>query len=85
MDIATVTQFIIALGATGPNGVIALLVAIIVGLMVERKRLVVEISKKDDRIGSIIDEYHNGNLTLSDALNSLKMVLYEIKVNIDVN
>lgn len=63
----------------GPPAVIAVLLLVIVGLIFERKRLLAELIKKDEKIDKIIDDYYKGNMTLSDALNSLKMVLYEIK------
>jgi hypothetical protein len=57
---------------------------IIMGLIIwhllqERKKLIAENEKKDERIDKIIDDYHKGNLTLTEALNSLKLVLWEIK------
>jgi hypothetical protein len=54
-------------------------VLIIVFLWLERRRLLHELEKKDDKIDRIIDDYSKGNVTLGEALNSLKLVLYEIK------
>lgn len=73
---------ILNLITSGKNGV--QVIPIIMGLIIwhlleERKKLLKEIEKKDIRIDGIIDDYHNGNLTLTEALNSLKLVLYEIK------
>lgn len=48
-------------------------------LLVERNKLVEDNKKKDEKIDKIIDDYYKGNLTLTEALNSLKLVLYEIK------
>lgn len=67
---------------TSGNGAQA--VPIIMGLIIwylldERKKLLAEIEKKDERIDKIVDDYHRGNLTLTEALNSLKLVLFEIK------
>lgn len=67
---------------TSGNGAQAL--PIIMGLIIwhlldERKKLIAEIEKKDERIDKIVDDYHRGNLTLTEALNSLKLVLFEIK------
>jgi hypothetical protein len=63
----------------GPTALIAVLVMIILFLWFERKRLLHEVEKKDDKIDRIIDDYSKGNVTLGEALNSLKFVLYEIK------
>jgi hypothetical protein len=63
----------------GPSALIAVLVMIIIFLWFERKRLLHELEKKDDKIDRIIDDYSKGNVTLGEALNSLKLVLYEIK------
>jgi hypothetical protein len=45
----------------------------------ENKRLKEDGKKKDEKIDKIIDDYYKGNLTLTEALNSLKLVLFEIK------
>ena len=63
----------------GPSAILAILVLIIVVLIFDRRRLLSEITKKDEKIDKIVDDYYKGNLTLSEALNSLKSVLYEIK------
>lgn len=70
---------------TSGNGAQAL--PIIMGLIIwhlleERKKLIADIEKKDERIDKIVDDYHKGNLTLTEALNSLKIVLFEIKSKI---
>jgi len=48
-------------------------------LLEENKRLKADNQKKDERIDKIVEDYHRGNLTLTEALNSLKLVLFEIK------
>ncbi|RYF46800.1 MAG: hypothetical protein EOO38_13410 [Cytophagaceae bacterium] len=68
-----------ALLGGGPQALIAILMLIIVVLIMDRRRLVKEVERKDEKIEKIVDDYYKGNLTLSEALNSLKMVLYEIK------
>jgi hypothetical protein len=73
---------ILNLLTSGKQGVEVL--PVIMGLIIwhlleERKKLIADNRKKDDRIDKIIDDYHKGNLTLTEALNSLKLVLYEIK------
>lgn len=52
---------------------------IIMFLLNERKALVAENKKKEEKIDKIVDDYYRGNLTLTEALNSLKLVLFEIK------
>jgi hypothetical protein len=73
---------ILNLLTSGKQGVEVL--PVIMGLIIwhlleERKKLLEDNKKKDERIDKIIDDYHKGNLTLTEALNSLKLVLYEIK------
>ncbi len=63
----------------GPSAIIALLLLAILGLYMDRRRLLKEITHKDDKIDKIVEDYYKGNLTLSEALNSLKSVLFEIK------
>jgi hypothetical protein len=63
----------------GGPGVMAVLLILIGFLLWDRWRMTKEITRYQDRIDKIIDDYHQGNLTLADALNSLKLVLYEIK------
>lgn len=80
MDI--VPDLLKAMLGGGPQAIIAVLLFLIIMLLAERRRLIAEIQKKDDKIDKIIDEYYKGNLTLSEALNSLKLVLFEIKSKI---
>lgn len=68
-----------ALLSGGPQAIIAILLLFITVLILERRRLLQSIDKKDERIDKIVDEYHKGNMTLSEALNGLKLVLYEVK------
>lgn len=52
---------------------------IILYLLNERKHLKEDNKKKEEKIDRIVDDYYRGNLTLTEALNSLKIVLFEIK------
>lgn len=76
---AIIEKLLVALLSGGPTAIIAVLLLIIFGLFIERKRLLKEIEKKDDKLDKIIDDYYKGNMTISQAFNSLKEVLYEIK------
>lgn len=66
----------------GPEAIIAIAVGAIVFLVWERQRLIKIIEKKDEKLEKIVDDYYKGNITLSDALTSLKIVLYEIKAKL---
>lgn len=63
----------------GPQSVISILMVIIAGLVWDRTRLQNNLNKKDDKIEEVIDNYYKGNTSLTDALNSLKVLLSEIK------
>lgn len=67
----------------GPEAIIAVLMLGIVLLLFERKRLLDQLSKKEEKMEKIVDDYYRGNITLSEALNNLKGVLYEIKGKIN--
>lgn len=76
--LATLVQTVLG---GGPE-TIALLILFIIVLLLERRSLKAELAKKEEKLDKIIDEYYRGNITLSEALNSLKSVLYEIKSKI---
>lgn len=65
-----------------PHAISAILILFIVLLLFDRRRLIDEIAKKEEKIDHIIDDYYKGNVTLADALNSLKSVLSEIRSKI---
>ena len=79
MDLSTIIGILDQVMTGGPKGIIVMLVVIIVALLFDRKRIVAENVKKELKIDSIIDDYYKGNLTLAEALNSLRNVLYELK------
>lgn len=68
-----------ALLSGGPGAVMILLVAIIGWLLLDRKSLKDENIRKDAKFDKILDDYYRGNITITEALNSLKIVLAEIK------
>jgi hypothetical protein len=66
----------------GPQAIISILLGIIVLLLLERRRLVAELAKKDEKIDKIVEDYNKGNMTISQALSALREVLIEIKAKI---
>jgi hypothetical protein len=79
MDLATITQIISVLAAGGPPAVICVLVLVILALWLDRRRLIADLEKKEGRIDKIVDDFYRGNLTLSEALNSLRNTLNELR------
>jgi hypothetical protein len=63
----------------GGPAVIAALMLFVLALLWDRRRLQAEIKEKEAKIDKIVDDYHKGNLTIAEAMNSLKYVLAEIK------
>lgn len=74
----TLTSLLAPLLNGGPT-VIAALILVIVALIWERNRLMNEIKDKETKIDKIVDDYHKGNMTIAEAMNSLRFVLTEIK------
>lgn len=70
---------LIAILLQGGPEVVAVLLLFIMLLLFDRKRLLNEVTRKDARINKIVDDYHSGNMILTDAMNSLRMVLFELK------
>ena len=70
------------LAGGGPQVVILLLMGIVAFFWFERKRLLDEIKRKDDKIEKIIDDYQKGNTTLTDAFTQLRIVLAEIRAKL---
>ncbi len=48
-------------------------------LLLDRRRLTAEISRKDEKIEKIVEDYNKGNMTITQALAVLREVLVEIK------
>jgi hypothetical protein len=68
-----------ALLGGGPQAMIAILCLIIGLLILDRRRILKEVERKDEKIERIVDDYYTGNKTLGEALTSLKLVLIEIR------
>lgn len=66
----------------GPQAIIAILFLIIIGLLHDRHFRLDEIKAKDAKLDRIIDDYFKGTMTIAEALNSLKIVLYELRASI---
>lgn len=66
----------------GEGSLIAVLIIVIAALGWYCYRLMKQLEKKDEKIYKIIDDYSKNNLTITEAMNSLKMVLIEIKAKI---
>ena len=79
-------NIIMSLGTTlavgGAAPIIIILLLIIGYLIYDRIKLVKSLSDKDEKIYSIIENYYNGNLSIAEAMNGLKLVLAEIKAKI---
>jgi len=63
----------------GPQAIISILLGIIVLLLLDRRRLNAEVTRKDEKIEKIVEDYNKGNMTISQALAALREVLIEIK------
>ncbi len=66
----------------GGRPMVAFLMLVVVMLVLDRSRMVRNIERREERIDAILDQYHKGNLTLVDALNSIKLLLYEIRTKL---
>jgi len=70
------------LAGGGPQVVILMLMGVIAFFWFERKRLLDEVKRKDEKIDKIIEDYQNGNTTLTDAFTQLRIVLAEIRAKL---
>lgn len=69
--------------AKGEAGaLLALLLGIIGFLGWYCHRLMKQLETKDEKIYKIIDDYSKNNITITEAMNGLKMVLIEIKAKL---
>lgn len=79
-DIITAIVALVAKGGAG--ALTAVLMMIIAGLSWIVFKLLKSNQTKDEKIYKIIDDYSKNNITITEALNSLKMVLIEIKAKL---
>lgn len=66
-------------GGTTAEILCIVFLAMVAYLWHENRSLKSQIAAKEEKIDKIMNDYQQGNLTLTEALNSLKLVLYEIK------
>lgn len=66
----------------GPGAIIAILTSLNVVFGFFIYKLWGQLNKRDDKIDKIIEDYSKNNITITEALNGLKMVLVEIKAKI---
>jgi len=74
---------IVSLIAKGDgSSLTAVLLGIIIALGWWVFRQAKQLEKKDEKIYKIIDDYSKNNITITEAMNGLKMVLIEIKAKL---
>ena len=66
----------------GPGGIIAMLIIVVIALILDRRNLVKSSEKKDEKIDKIVEDFHKGNISITEAMNGVKMVLVEIKAKL---
>lgn len=77
-----ISNLLSAITTGGQSSLIAVMIIVIAALGWYCYRLMQQLEKKDEKIYKIIDDYSKNNLTIAEALNSLKMVLIEIKAKL---
>jgi hypothetical protein len=63
----------------GTQAIIALMFMVIVGVCLDRRRLIAENKAKSERIDKIIDDYYKASLHVNEALASIKQFI-ELKL-----
>ncbi|WOB78469.1 hypothetical protein [Brevundimonas nasdae] len=66
----------------GPESIIAILVILTILLLWERKRLLDLIARREEKIDAIVENYYQGNMTLTEALNGVKAVMLEVRLKL---
>lgn len=79
MDFADLMSLVTTLSQGGPAAIITLLIMTVAYLHRDNVKLKSILAEKDKRTEAIVDKYYSGNLSLADALNSLKATLFELK------
>ena len=63
----------------GSQAIIALMFFVIIGVCLDRKRLIAENKAKSERIDKIIDDYYKASLLVREGLASIKQFI-ELKL-----
>lgn len=79
-DLVTAVIQLIAKGDSA--ALIGVLLVLIIGMGWLIYRLFKQNEKKDEKIYKIIDDYSKNNITMAEAMNSIKIVLVEIKAKL---
>lgn len=79
MNTSTIDHLVQIIASGGAEALIPLLLLIIAFLIYERTRLVKKIDEQERRTDRVIEDYYRSNISLTEALTSLRIVLYEIK------
>ena len=67
----------------GQGAVIAILIMITIFLLWERGRLLHRLSDRENKLDELMKDYYESNLSITKTIDSIKMVLIEIKAKIE--
>jgi hypothetical protein len=76
---STIDQLLQIILTGGAESLIPLLLLAIILLIYERMRLVKKVDEQSRRIDRMVEDYYRSHISLTEALTSLRIVLYEIK------
>jgi hypothetical protein len=82
MSDSSILSLVNILISGGASGVIALLILVVAGLLWDRRRVFMDNAKKDMKLDNLMENHYKSNLAVSEALNSIKIVLAEISVKL---
>jgi FtsZ-interacting cell division protein ZipA len=82
MSDTNLTQLLGLITSGGASGVIALLILVVTGLLWDRRRVFSDNAKKDEKLDALMESHYKSNIAVSEALNSIKIVLAEISVKL---
>lgn len=74
-----ITPLVSVLISGGANALTATLVLVIMLLLVDRRRILVDKERIETKMDKLVDQYHAGNTHTADALQGLHLVLIELK------
>lgn len=67
----------------GQNAIIAVLILVTLFLLWERGRLLHRLHERENKLDELMKDYYESNLTITKIIDSIKMVLIEIKAKIE--